>query len=69
MPTKYWNSKFHKLEFRFDDFPETEFQKIDSDQKIWNWKLNWNPTSDGGSRNWNQKMGFPTLAESITLSG
>ncbi len=27
MTTNYWNSVFLKLEYQFDDFPETEYKK------------------------------------------
>ncbi len=37
-----------------------EFQKKYSDQNLWNQKQNWNSTYNGGPRNWNQKLEFPT---------
>ncbi len=35
-------------------------QKIKSDGNLWNQKRNRNSASNGGPRNWNQKLEFPT---------
>jgi hypothetical protein len=36
------------------------FQKLEFQKKIWPWKRNQNSASDGGPRNPNQKLEFPT---------
>ncbi len=43
----------------FMTFQTTEFQK-QSDRNFRNQKQNWNPTSNGCTRNQNQKLDFPT---------
>ncbi len=48
-----------ETEFRFLDFSKAELKKK-SDRNLWNQKRNQNSASDGGPRNWNQKLEFPT---------
>jgi hypothetical protein len=53
-------------EFWFDDFSTAEFkEKID--RNIWNQKQNWKSASNGGPRNWNWKLEFPTKGANFPL--
>jgi hypothetical protein len=47
-------------EFRFHNLSTAEFIKKNSDRNLWNQKRNQNSAFDGGPRNWNQKLEFPT---------
>jgi hypothetical protein len=52
--------------FQFLDFSTAEFQKK-SNWNLWNQKRNWNSASDGGPRNWNQKLEFPAKVPHILM--
>jgi hypothetical protein len=58
----YRNSEYRKSEFQFSDSPDIGISKIISDRNLWNQKWNRNSTSNGGPRNWNQELEFPTKA-------
>ncbi len=47
-------------EFRFSDSPDIGIQKIFSNRNLWNRKQNRNSAYNGGPRNQNQKLEFPT---------
>ncbi len=56
----YRNSKCWKSEFQFSDSPDIRILKKKSNRNLWNQKWNRNSAYDGGPRNWNQKLEFPT---------
>ncbi len=57
----FWNSKFWNRNSDFLIFQQQNSTK-NSDRNLWNQTWNWNSASDGGPRNWNQKLEFPTKA-------
>ncbi len=69
------NEFLHFFSFRIPNFwigiPISQFfnsriwEKF-SDRNLWNWKRNQNSAYNGGPRNWNQKMEFPTKPDRWT---
>ncbi len=49
-----------KLKSWFSDSPDIGISKKKSDRNLWNQKWNRNSAYNGGPRNWNQKLEFPT---------
>ncbi len=60
---EFWISE---SEFGFVDFSTAEFKKK-SDGNLWNQKWNRNSASDGGPRNQNQKLEFPTKFQPLVV--
>jgi hypothetical protein len=51
-------------EFQFSDSPDIGISKK-NDRNLLNRKWNWNSAYNGGPRNWNQKLEFPTKFQRI----
>jgi hypothetical protein len=47
-------------ELQFSDSPEIRIQKIFYNRNLWIQKQDRNSAYNGGPRNWNQKLEFPT---------
>ncbi len=64
----FWNSKFRNQNSDFLIFQQRNSKKK-FDRNLWNQKQNRNTASDGGPRNWSQKLEFPTKKATNDRSG